>query len=220
MKGPVRWLDPGGNPPAGAAELLSAVGRAPEFSDALRSRLAVGVAKTASLPLAPAWHAFVAKAVLVAGVGAATGYGVHILTSRPDAPPVVSMASPAPMPSAANQVLPQPISVEALPALQLPTAPPDRAPSLKLDVRLAEAEVLEKARSLVGSNPALALKLTAEHARDFPRGRLHAEAELIAAQALLAMGNAPAAKRRAEASLRRYPNGLYARQLREIADAP
>ena len=43
-----------------------------------------------------------------------------------------------------------------------------------------------------------------------------AEADLIAAQSLLAMGKASAAKERAKASLRRYPNRLYARQLREI----
>jgi TolA-binding protein len=82
---------------------------------------------------------------------------------------------------------------------------------------LEEAELLEKARSLVGSNPAAALKLTAEHAREFPRGRLSAEADLLAAQALLRMGDATSAKSRAEASLKRYPNGIYARQLREIA---
>ena len=47
-----------------------------------------------------------------------------------------------------------------------------------------------------------------------------AEADLIAAQALLGMGKASAAKERARASLGRYPNGIYARQLREIAEAP
>jgi hypothetical protein len=106
----------------------------------------------------------------------------------------------------------------ALPVLQLPTVAPDRAPRLKLDARLEEAELLEQARSLVGSNPAAALKLISEHDRDFPRGRLGAEADLIAAQSLLAMGKAVAAQRRARASLARYPGGLYARQLRAIAE--
>jgi hypothetical protein len=89
---------------------------------------------------------------------------------------------------------------------------------LKLDPRLEEAELLEKARGLVSSSPAAALKLTAEHSRNFPRGRLGAEADLIAAQSLLAMGKVAAAKSRAQASLARYPSGLYARQLREIAE--
>jgi hypothetical protein len=34
------------------------------------------------------------------------------------------------------------------------------------------------------------------------------------------MGKVAAAKGRAQASLRRYPHGLYARQLRDIAEAP
>jgi hypothetical protein len=81
---------------------------------------------------------------------------------------------------------------------------------------LEEAELLEKARSLVGSSPAAALKLTAEHAREFPKGRLSAEADLVAARALLGLGDVSGAKARAEASLKRSPNGIYARQLREI----
>ena len=38
--------------------------------------------------------------------------------------------------------------------------------------------------------------------------------------AALGMGKGAAAKERARQSLSRYPNGLYARQLREIAEAP
>jgi hypothetical protein len=117
-----------------------------------------------------------------------------------------------------NDDAPPPVAVEALPALQLPTAPAE-PPKLKLDPRLEEAELLEKARALVGSSPAAALKLVADYSHQFPKGRLGAEADLIAAQALLGMGNVAAAKQRAQASLRRYPNGLYARQLRDIVDA-
>ena len=96
------------------------------------------------------------------------------------------------------------------------TTAPAAAPRLKVDPRLEEAELLEKARSLVGSQPSVALRLTQDHARDFPRGRLGAEADLIAAQSLLAMGKVSAARERAKQSLSRYPSGLYARQLREI----
>jgi hypothetical protein len=52
----------------------------------------------------------------------------------------------------------------------------------------------------------------------FRRGRLGAEADLIAAQSLLGMGKVAAAKQRAKASLSRYPSGLYARQLRDIVE--
>jgi len=218
VKTPVRWLDAGGGAPHGAADLLSAAAPPPPFSDAVRYRLAVGVAKTASLPAASVWTSLLAKGAFVAVIGGASGFAVHAVASRHD----VATQAPAPV-RAARATTPDsapPVAVEALPMLELPTAPPDRAPRLKLDTRLEEAELLEKARSLVGANPAQALKLTGDYSREFPKGRLGAEADLIAAQSLLGMGKVAAAKERARTSLDRYPHGLYARQLREITEAP
>jgi hypothetical protein len=211
----VRWLDASDEAPKGAADLLSAGSPPPPFTDAVRYRLGVGVAKTASMPVASGWTALVAKGALVAVLGGASGYAVHAFESRHAPPPAPAPVVVAPAPSAPEA---PPVDVAALPILQLPTAPPDRAPKLKLDPRLEEAELLEKARALVGSNPAQALKLTADYARDFPKGRLGAESDLIAAQSLVAMGKLAGAKQRAQASLSRYPNGLYARQLRDIVD--
>lgn len=219
MKTPVRWLEAGDDAPEGAADLLSAAPSPPPYSEAVRYRLAVGVAKTAATPTSSVWTSLLAKGAFVAAIGGGSGYLVHVIASKHDAP-----AAPAPAPAGAAlpsalsplTLTPPTIAVEALPALQLPTAPPE-APKLKLDPRLEEAELLEKARALVGSNPAQALRLTSDYARQFPKGRLGAEADLIAAQSLLGMGNAAAARTRAQASLKRYPNGLYARQLREIA---
>lgn len=214
MKRPVRWLE-ADDAPLGARDLLSAALPVPAFTDSLRYKLALGVAKTAALPTVSVWSGLLVKSAIVAGAGAAGGLLVHGLTPAPVAPPPAPLVAPARASAAAS---PPAVSVESLPELQLP--PVVSAPRLKVDPRLAEAELLEKARALVGSNPNGALKLTAEHARDFPKGRLRAEADLIAAQALLGLGNATAAKQRARASLSRYPNGLYARQLREIAEAP
>jgi hypothetical protein len=170
------------------------------------------------LPVATTWPALLLKTVAVAAIGGASGLAVHGWAGEPKAPAPSVVAPVTPVAVASS---PQPLTtalpVEALPALQLPT-PPDRAPRLKLDSRLEEAELLEKARALVGANPSAALKLTVEHSRDFPKGRLGAEADLIAAQSLLAMGKVSAAKARAEASLQRYPRSLYARQLREITE--
>lgn len=216
MKPPVRWLDAPGEAPPGTAELLSAAPPAPALTDALRFRLAAGVAKTATLPVASVWTGLVAKGAAVIALGGASGYAAYVVAGKHDAghlPPAAPAAVVAPAPAAE----PPPIAVEALPALELPTAPA-APPRLKVDPRLEEAELLEKARALVGANPSAALRLTQEHARDFPRGRLGAEADLIAAQALLAMGKTGAAKERAKQSLKRYPSGLYARQLREIAE--
>jgi hypothetical protein len=222
VKTPVRWLEQGSDAPGGARELLAAAAPTPEFSDAIRYRLAVGVAKTATLPAAASWGSVLAKGALVVALGGASGFAVHTWAGAHPTPvplPVqVAPATPAAAPRSDSQG-PPPVSIDQLPALQLPAAPVEPAPRLKLDPRLEEAELLEKARALVGSSPAAALKLTAEHTRDFPKGRLGAEADLIAAQALLGMGKAAAAKQRAQASLQRYPNGIYARQLREIIDA-
>lgn len=223
MKPPVRWLDAAeGNAPVGARDLLSAASPAPAFTDAVRYRMAVGVAKTATLPVASPWPALLAKGAVVAALGGVSGFLVHNLASQP-APAQLPAATPVTTAVASPPVEPSmapPVSVDSLPELQLPDVPADRAPRLKVDPRLAEAELLEKARGLVGANPNAALKLTVEHAREFPKGRLGAEADLIAAQALLGLGKHSAAKERARASLRRYPNGIYARQLRDIAEAP
>ena len=55
MNTPVRWLEASEAAPRGAAELLSAAAPPPAFSDALRYRLAIGVAKTAALPVTSVW---------------------------------------------------------------------------------------------------------------------------------------------------------------------
>lgn len=218
MNTPLRWLEAGGDAPSGAATLLSAAAPPPAFSDALRYRLSLGVAKTAMLPVTSVWSSLFVKGMFVASIGGASGFLVHTVARKHDAPVVLPAQAPAAVPAVRAEQLVAPVAVDTLPALQLPSAPPDRAPRLKLDPRLEEAELLEKARSLVGVSPASALKLTAEHSREFPKGRLGAEADLIAAQSLLAMGKVASAKQRAQASLSRYPSGLYARQLREIAE--
>lgn len=218
MKTPVRWLEAGGSAPHGAVEMLSAAAPPPAFSDALRYRLALGVAKTAALPVSSAWTALLVKGAFVASIGGAGGFLVHAVASKHVVTTTLRVPAPIAAPRAPTDKQPPPVAIDALPTLELPTAPPDRAPRLKLDSRLEEAELLEKARSLVGSNPAGALKLTTEYRHDFPKGRLGAEADLIAAQSLLGMGNVAAAKQRAQASLARYPRGLYARQLREIIE--
>jgi hypothetical protein len=48
----VRWLEAEGDAPAGARDLLAVAAPTPQFTDELRYRLAVGVAKTATpMPL-------------------------------------------------------------------------------------------------------------------------------------------------------------------------
>jgi hypothetical protein len=219
VKPPVRWLDAGADAPPGARDLLADAPSTPPYTDELRYRLAAGVAKTATLPVAAGWPALLLKGVAVAAIGGASGLAAHHWAGSHDAAPPAapSLAAPAVAPVLPPLEPMATVAVSDLPALQLPTAPAE-PPRLKVDPRLEEAELLERARGLVTSSPSAALKLTSEHARDFPKGRLGAEADLIAAQSLLAMGKVSAAKARAKASLSRYPSGLYARQLREIVE--
>lgn len=219
MKAPVRWLDGGADAPPGALELLREAPSAPVFTDELRYRLAAGIAQTAATPVVATWPALLLKGLAVAGIGGMSGLAAHHFAAT-NAAPAVASAPARSAPALVAPALPAPsaeaVPVESLPVLQLPSPTPE-PPRLKLDPRLEEAELLEKARGLVASNPSAALKLTAEHARTYPRGRLGAEADLIAAQSLLALGKVEAAKARAKASLERYPRGIYARQLRDIA---
>ncbi|MBN2193614.1 MAG: hypothetical protein JW751_12425 [Polyangiaceae bacterium] len=78
-----------------------------------------------------------------------------------------------------------------------------------------EAALLERARSALGSSPAIALSLTEEHRSAFPSGQLSAERELVAIDALERLGRSAEARRRA-APLLAAPNGPYARRVRRI----
>lgn len=216
MTRPVRLLE-SGDLPKGAKELLAAAAPPPVFTDAVRYRLGIGIAKTATMPLTSAWVSLAAKGAAIVALGGASGYVVHAVESRHEKAALPPAAVVVTAPARAAEP-PAPAELGVTPILELPTAAPDRAPKLKLDSRLEEAELLEKARAMLGSNPAQALKLTGDYAREFPKGRLGAEADLIAAQSLLGMGKLAAAKERARVSLRRYPHGLYERQLREIAE--
>ena len=81
----------------------------------------------------------------------------------------------------------------------------------------------QERRSAVPALPALQLPTALPDDRT-PRLKLDPrleEAELLEqARSLLAVGNVAAARERARVGLSRYPNGAYARQLREIVDAP
>ncbi len=217
MKPPVPWKDGGADAPVGATELLRSAAPPPAFTDELRSRLGAGVAQTAALAQAVGWSSLVVKGLVVVSIGGASGLGAHYFArAAAPLPPPPSVSAPVvPLPTPTPVLLPKPAPPAVQLSLPVPTPEP---PRLKLDPRLEEAELLEKARALLASNPAAALRLTAEHGRKFAKGRLGPEAELIAAQSLLALGNVPAAKARAKASLERNPRGLYASQLRDIAE--
>jgi hypothetical protein len=79
----------------------------------------------------------------------------------------------------------------------------------------AELGALEAARAALGRRDATrALALLDAHARDFPRGRLKQEAEVMRIDALAESGQRAAARQRAQAFLGRSPNSVLAGRVR------
>ncbi len=72
-----------------------------------------------------------------------------------------------------------------------------------------EATLLLSARSVLASNPTMALRITKEHARRFPSGNLGQEREVIAIEALRRLGQRDAAQKRATAFERQYPGSAH-----------
>jgi hypothetical protein len=92
-----------------------------------------------------------------------------------------------------------------LPAQQRAAPAPSREP--------AEAELLLEARALARADPRAALGLLDVHAARFPKGVLAPEREVLAIEALRALGQAAAAKQRLEAFRARHPGSAHLRRL-------
>jgi len=110
-------------------------------------------------------------------------------------------AAPAPRPAHARDEAPH--------AAARPHAPrPD--PSASAD---AEHVLLVEARRTLPGDPARALALADQHAARFAAGMLAPEREMIAVDALEALGRREAAARRAAALVARWPGSSYARRV-------
>lgn len=164
-----------------------------------------------------------AKLALVAAVAAGIGGGALWLASSERAAPTALESAPIaiPAPSAASpEVATPPATAEPEPSTSAELAP---AESAKPDVperreappaqRLSEAELLERARGALKSDPARALSLTREHAARFPKGILTQEREIIAIEALSRLKRDAEAAGRAEQFKKQYPDSAHQRKL-------
>lgn len=121
----------------------------------------------------------------------------------PPSPPV-SVAAPALPPP--NEPAPK---LEALPAAKpLASTAPARRPEPP-----SEVELVGKARSALRGDPALALVITEEHRKAYPRGSLAEEREVLAIEALAALGRRGAARARAAAFEAASPRSAYAARI-------
>ncbi|XXX72306.1 hypothetical protein WMF30_32130 [Sorangium sp. So ce134] len=102
-------------------------------------------------------------------------------------------------------------------------APPPAAPQaalLERDELLREAGRLAEIRAVLARSPEAPLVLLDEHRAEFPDGRLAAERELIAIDALLRSGRAGPARARAAEFLAQFPSSAHAGRVRRLIAAP
>lgn len=93
-----------------------------------------------------------------------------------------------------------------------PTEPSARVqPQPQIDPN--EYQLLRTARDALARDPARALALADQHARQFATGMLAQEREAIAVDALVRLGSVGPAKARAQRFLRNYPHSPYAKRI-------
>lgn len=188
---------------------------------------------------ATAWWTGVTKigiaVVLVGGVGGGATY----LATRGEAPverapmsapaatsssavtaPVVEAATPTTVDSssASGPAAPR-ASSSAIASSRPSTSPSIVAPSAEPSsaaAREPETVLIERARKQLASSPSAALATTEAHARDYPRGALSQERDVVAIEALLRLGRRTDAERRAEAFRSREPTSPYRRRIERL----
>ena len=187
------------------------------------SRLAVlppggGSGGGGSTPHAPSWlasHALgAAMATFVAG--AIVGAGAHAMLQKPPPERIVYVDRPTPLAAS-----PSPSSVTSSWAVATASPSASAAPLAHASVRAApsasstsslsdERALLDRVRSELAENdPANALNLVDEHTRRFPKAQLAEEREVLAVQALVALGRYDEARTRAAKLRAAAPNSLF-----------
>ncbi|TKC99794.1 hypothetical protein [Polyangium fumosum] len=97
-------------------------------------------------------------------------------------------------------------------------SPPVSAEPVMEDSITREIVMLEEARRLMATSPSEALGRVEAHAREFPAGRLAAEREFLAIDALLRLGRKGEARARGEALLERSSGTPYEVRVRRKLD--
>jgi len=129
---------------------------------------------------------------------------------------VVSQVVTAPLPTvntpsvetpAVQSAVPKPASAKSTPAASATTS-----------TLAEEHRLLRAARAALATEPARALALAREHERRFPRGVLAQEREVITIQALAAMGEGDAARKKAEGFDEKYPGSPHRNRVDEVTD--
>jgi hypothetical protein len=119
-------------------------------------------------------------------------------TETPKAPQSALPNAPQPPPTAESANTP----VESAPSIASPPVENE-----------SEAAMLRRAQDALGASPSKALEITSQHMARFPSGNLAQEREVLAIQALLALGRAGEARARAAQFATRYPGSAHLRRI-------
>jgi hypothetical protein len=136
-------------------------------------------------------------------------------------------SAPSPQPSAA----PHPVAVAPTPPRQVAVPPVDSTPAAAPSVAdsadahpatrpappVSEAQLLQRARAALTTDPALALRLTEMHKARFGSGQLAQEREVIAIDALERLKRTNEAKARASQFHSEFPDSVHQHKVDEIA---
>jgi hypothetical protein len=227
-----RWLETGQAPPD-VLELLQ-VARPPSALDAqTRARSRRQLAALSALPAAAGitlWIKSVALGAAISGVVTAvvvvprwraeSASRVAAVTSSMPASHVAAghkRGTPATDPAlSASNSAPAPVPQVPAPNLsnrsaESPTLPPPESADLS-----GEIQLLDRARGLIDTDPALAFDALLEHQREFGAGTLVLERKFLEVEALWHLGRRAQARSRA-AALRAYaPGSIYERRLSQL----
>jgi hypothetical protein len=157
--------------------------------------------------------------VLGAAVGMVFISAVHVMRSTDNSqPPQQAAYSPpiAASPTASTTLQVAEPVVAPLASEQEPRKA--ELPPVATDSIAQEAAILEQARVKLSSDASSALALLQQSAAKYPHGKLTMEREFLLIDALRRLGRNAEARRRAQALIEASPDGLYAKQLRQLID--
>lgn len=131
-------------------------------------------------------------------------------------PPAPSAAAPSVTPVAPPPQVVPPAAVEA-PAPSASSAGEPAPGTPRPAAPVSEAQLLQRARAALATDPALALRLTEMHKARFGSGQLAQEREVIAIDALERLKRTNEAKARASDFHNEFPDSVHQRKVDEIA---
>jgi hypothetical protein len=207
-------------PPEGAKDIAwkgiaTQIAVAAAVGAATGSSAAAGAAKAGAGTLA-SWTASAKVAVVVAASGLALGGG-YAAVQMTQAPPTANVTprpvvTPPAAPPAPQVVAEEPAAPAPAPVVE---DTPSRKPELpRQDLLKAESALLTEARAQLRSGNAAGAQASLDRLqKEFPKGMLSQEREVLAIEVLSARGNAEGAKRRAQAFVKAYPKSPHSAKL-------